>query len=217
MKGLIFGMTPYGLPYIAMNQMGRVLIDRLFALNYYYAFLLAAVGINLLSKKLQPTSRGISLMRKIPSAKCVVFILVLIISISVFPYVTQEYFSATYSLPYGGQHLLADIIMSHYQGGTVVSSLVIVNYQLINRGIPHANVLGSLYIPSDDIMEAYRWLGKHNVSWFIGDDNMLRSFSFLSVTGSIEEHPIFRQSRESIVVYSVNQSELQRLIQGQSP
>ena len=205
MQGVVFGATAYVVPYIAFYQIGRLFLDRLFALNYYYIAVLAPVAIEVISR---------SQMRSRPPFRIdakrwtgLLLAAVVALNLSLFPYMTQQYFSETYYGPYRGQIEIADAIVANYRGGTVVSSLVIVNYRLINGGILAENVLGSIYCPKDNIREAYAWLMKHNVTWIIADENMVERFPSLA---SGQNSPPFYVSVFPIL-YRVNQTEIKNL------
>ena len=213
MKGSILGLTAYILPYIAMNQIGRLLIDRLFALNHYYVLILGALAIWWLPKKLE--LRGvISGKMSQNTIRRILVATVLLANVLTLPYIGYEYFNRVYREPHEGQSHLADAIVSDYHGGTVVSSLVIVNYRLINRGIHYENVVGSIYCPRNNQTEAYRWLIRHNVTWIVLDENIIECFPAFKEGYPGENHPPFYRSKESIVIYFVNQTELASLLTG---
>lgn len=207
MQGIIFGMTAYVVPYIAFGQIPRVLIDRLFALDYYYIPILVAVFMAWLIKKRHLEAAVDSSTARTSRVSILgVFALVLIINGAFFPFVVSQYFADTYRGPYVQQVQMADFIASEYRGGTVVSSLVIVNYRLINDGLSLQNVLGSLYCPPTDSTEAYQWLRSHNVTWIIADDNMKVCYPSLLNSDTTPFHIAWDS------IYTVNQEELQRLI-----
>jgi hypothetical protein len=201
LQSIIFGLTAYIVPYIVMGQLGRVLLDRLFAMIYYYGFLLAGFAIirihrrmtNWLLKQRLPISR-------IALGLILTAILVLV-NVSSYNYVIGQYFAPTYRIPYDSQTEIADQIVSQYSGGTIVSSLVIVNYRLINRGISYNNVIGSLYIPTSNFTESTIWLRNHNVTWMILDDNTK------PILDNAGFGPPFHRTQNPFIFY-VNQTEL---------
>lgn len=205
MQGAIFGATAYVVPYIAFYQIGRLFLDRLFALNYYYIAILAPLAIEIISKRQTVSRHPFRIDTKRWAG--LLFAVIVALDLFLFPYVTQQYFSETYYGPYRGQIELADAIAANYQGGTVISSLVIVNYRLINRGILAEKVLGSIYCPKGDVREAYTWLMKHNATWIIVDENMVERFPILA---SGQNSPPFHVSATPIL-YRVNQTELEHL------
>jgi len=169
-QGAIYGLSAYVVPYIAMGQLGRLILDRLFAPDYYYLALLVGIGVVRLLKN----SAFMSPQTGRPRLKLVtVVVLVLILAnFATYPYVMGQYFLPTYHVPIVSQTMLAQEILSGYTGGTIVTGLPIVTYHLINAGIPYRNVLGSLYAPSGDRIEGYRWLIKENVTCIISDKNI---------------------------------------------
>jgi len=219
MQGVIFGLTAYMVPYLAMGQVPRLLIDRLFALNYYYISLLAALFLRRLSLRLKTLSRRLS-FRSISLQKDYVFLLLtILVYLLSLPFVTQQYFNTVYSSPYEKQVRTADWIILNYEGGSVISSLVILNYRLINRGIPHAKVFGSLYSPryygSKNITDSYAWLKNLNVTWVIVDKNIIENFPFLK--NYPVHHPPFHaveqvKPPEYESLYYVNKTELASLL-----
>ena len=211
MQGVIFGLTAYIVPYIAMYQIGRLFIDRLFALNYYYVSILAILGLEALSPRLGALSVRIRFKLSLPRVKKLLFLLVLVAYLLSFSYVSQLY--SNYRDPYEHQTDLADYIVSNYEGGSVISSLVIVNYRLINRGVPYNMVFGSLYSPLyygiRDITKSYEWLRELNATWIIVDQNILDNFQ----VGGINylDRPPFHVIIESQLYY-VNQTELDSIL-----
>jgi len=209
MQGVIFGATAYVVPYIAFYQIGRLFLDRLFALNYYYIWILVAIGVEIV------VTRKVSLIPRFKTnpkrLKSLMFFFIIAVDLSVFPYVSQQYFAHEYKAPFEGQVELGDKILTNYRGGTVVSSLVIVNYRLISGGITAENVLGSIYCPRNDLMEAYKWLRRHNVTLIITDENMMESFPILRKN---EDAPPFHLAFAPGVFY-VNQTELETALESQ--
>jgi hypothetical protein len=201
LQAVIFGLTAYVVPYIFMNQLGRVLLDRLFAMAYYYIFLLSGAAAARIYTKLV-TSLS---MPQLPTARIalrpLLIVVLVIVSISTYPFVAAQYFAPTYRIPYDSQTKIAELIVSHYAGGTVVSSLPIVTYRLINMGISYTNVVGSLYMPSANPAESLMWLRNHNVTWIILDDTtkvILEAKAF---------GPPFHPTQNPFLFY-VNQTEL---------
>ena len=206
MQGAIFGATAYVVPYIAFYQIGRLFLDRLFALNYYYIWTLVAIGVEIVVTKV---SLILHLKTNPKRLKSLMFVFMIAVDLSVFPYVNQQYFAHEYRAPFEGQIELADKILTNYRDRTVVSSLVIVNYRLISGGITAENVLGSIYCPRNDLMEAYKWLRKHNVTLIIADEYMMESFPILQKN---EDAPPFRLAFARGVFY-VNQTELETALE----
>ena len=207
MQGMIFGLTAYVVPYIAMYQFGRLFIDRLFALNYYYISFLVTLVLETLPAKLHI----VSLKPNSPRMTQLLFSLVAVAYLLSFPYVNQQYFDRIYHDPYVNQMSLADWIVSGHQGGTVISSLVIANYRLINRGISHDEVFGSLYSPRywgiDDLNASYAWLRELNATWVIFDRNIKETF------GEALDRPPFHATSENDNLYYVNQTELASILE----
>ncbi len=219
MQGVIFGLTAYIVPYLAMGQVPRLLIDRLFALNYYYISLWTALFLRRLPLRLKVLSPRLS-FRSISLQRDYIFLLLtILIYLLSLPFVTQQYFNTVYSSPYEKQVRTADWIALNYEGGSVISSLVIMNYRLINRGIPYAKVFGSLYSPryygSKNITDSYIWLKNLNATWIITDKNILENFPFLESYPA--HYPPFHMENgirppEYEYVYYVNKNELTSLL-----
>jgi len=215
MQGVIFGLTAYIVPYLAMGQVPRLLIDRLFALNYYYISLLTALTLRRFSLKLKFSSMRLS-FRSISLQRDYLFLLLtILVYLLSLPFVTQQYFNTVYSSPYEKQVRTADWITLNYEGGSVVSSLVIMNYRLINRGVPYAKVFGSLYSPryygSENTTDSYLWLKNLNATWVIVDKNIIENFPFLK--NYPVHHPPFHavdqvKPPEYEFLYYVNKTEL---------
>jgi len=208
-QGVIFGLTAYVIPYLVMGQVSRLLIDRLFAINYYYVSLMVALALTRFSAK----SIRLPFFPRKFNAKYVLFLLVIIIYLLGFVPVTREYFNNVYYGPYDKQMHTADWIASHHEGGSVVSGLVILNYRLIRNGFPYDKVFGSLYSPryygSNDIKDSYIWLRNLNVTFVILDQNILENFPFLVYHP--DNFPPFHiriKPPQHEYVYYVNQTEL---------
>lgn len=211
MQGVIFGLTAYVTPFLAMGQVPRLLIDRLFALNYYYISLMAALTLARFSARFSSFSRKFNM-------KHVLFLFVVIVYLLGFVPVTNEYFNNVYYEPYDKQVRTADWIASNYEEGSVISSLVILNYRLIRNGVTHDRVFGSLYSPryygSEDIADSYVWLRDLNVTGVVLDQNILENFPFL------EDHPdhfppfhIKIKPPQHEYMYYVNQTELAAVLE----
>ena len=201
LQGTIYGFSAYVVPYVFRSQLGRLFLDRLSAPDYYYLALLIGMGIRRLHGR-----SALSIEVALPRARLVPVIILLLVlaNTATYPYVVGQYFS--YHAPFVSQTDLADEIMFRYRGGTIVSSLVIVNYRLINRGIPYTNIVGSLYAPSNDRMEGYRWLLNHNATWIIADKNMTPI-----VESGLQDSVIL--PTPNAIVFSVNQTSLRSLLQ----
>jgi len=211
MQGAILGLTAYVMPLLIMGQVSRLLIDRLFAINYYYISLMAALILKRFSARLPAWHIGISY-------RSLFFLFMVIVYLSSFTLVVQQYFSDVYYIPYTKQTQTADWIASNRNGGSVISSLVILNYRLIGKGVPYDRVFGSLYSPryygSENITESYLWLRNLNVTWVVLDQNIVENFPFL------ESHPddfspfhIRIKPHEYEYVYYVNQTELASVLE----
>lgn len=62
---------------------------------------------------------------------------------------------------------VADHIGRNYRGGTIVCSIPVVTYRLINEWhIPETGILGVTYAPHDR-QQLARWMKNHNVSWYV--------------------------------------------------
>jgi len=215
MQGVIFGLTAYIVPYLAMGQVPRLLIDRLFALNYYYISLMTALILRRLSLMLKALSPRLSFHFISFQMDHVFLLLTILVYLLSLPFVTQQYFNTVYFSPYEKQVRTADWIALNYEGGSVISSLVILNYRLINRGVLYTAISGSLYSPlyygSKNITDSYLWLKNLNVTWVIVDQNIIENFPFLK---SYPVHyPPFHmkngiRSPGYEYVYYVNQTEL---------
>ncbi len=211
MQGAIFGLTAYLTPYLIVGQAPRLLIDRLFAINYYYISLMAALALKRLSVRLPAWRMGFSY----PS---LLFLFMVVLYLSSFTLVVQQYFSDVYYVPYAKQTRTADWIASNHNGGSVISSLVILNYRLIRNGFPYGMVFGSLYSPryygSENVTESYLWLRNLNVTWIVLDQSIVENFPFL------EDHPdcfppfhMRTRPPECEYVYYVNQTELKSILE----
>ena len=216
MHGVIFGLTPYVIPYIFFGQIPRVLIDRLFALEYYYIPFVVAVAVFAFYKKMdgKPAfffKRSTLNKKRIETTKpesatrirlTGILVILLVFNACLVPLVTYEYYT-TYG-PYEYQLQIADYITSHYVGGTIVNSLVIVNYRLINNGISYRHVLGTLYCPAGGGSAARDWLLKNYVTWVIADNNLDTCFpALLQSSGTSPFRLVFGTQ-----VYSVDQQQL---------
>lgn len=222
MHGIIFGLTPYIIPYIAFGQIPRVLIDRLFALEYYYIpFVVAAILAHVhntfqeknqfFDKALTYNTPNMKRVQTPPSqtrGRLVGMLMILLLfNVSLVPLVAYEYYTTYGSYQY--QLQMADYITSHYVGGTVISADVLVTYRLINNGFPLQNILGSVYCPKGGGIEAYTWLHLHNVTWVLLDDNLKQCFPALKENNTSPFHLVWGTN-----VYTIDQQELLRLTQG---
>jgi len=205
LQAIIFGLTAYIVPYIFMDQLGRVLLDRLFAILYYYAALLGGVAAVKLGSRLLSSSLRFDVPNIRHAVQVAIALLLILLNILTFPYVLTQYFSPTYRDPYDSQTEIANDIIAQYAGGTIVTSLPIVTYRLINSGIGHTNILGSLYAPYGNLTETYRWLRYHNVTWMVIDEN-LKPLLEESGYGS----PF--HSTQNPFIYYLNQTELTALL-----
>jgi len=206
MQGIIFGMTAYVVPYIAFGQIPRVLIDRLFAIDYYYIpFVVALVATWLIRRRhfhFEVPEPHLGSEIRVKSGA--IMVILLLFNGALFPLVISQYYT-TYG-SYENQLEMADFIASHYHGGTIINSLVTVNYRLINDGIPLQNVFGTLYCPAAGGRDAYAWLVLHNVTWVIPDSNLQVCFPSLLQSNTAPFHLAY-----GTFVYTVNQQELARL------
>ncbi len=211
MQGVIFGLTAYVIFYLVSGQVPRLLIDRLFAINYYYISIMVVLALRRFSAKLSSFSMKFD-------AKYVLFFFVIIVYLLGFVPVTNEHFNDVYYEPYDKQIRSADWIASHHEGGSVISSLVILNYRLIRNGVTYDKVFGSLYSPryygSKDIADSYIWLRNLIVTLVVLDQNVLENFPFL------EDHPdkfppfyIRIKPPQYEYVYYVNQTELASILE----
>jgi len=211
MQGAILGLTAYVMPFLVMGQVPRLLIDRLFAINYYYVSLMAALTLKRFSARLHVWYGGIS-------SRSFLSLLMVVVYLSSFMLVVRQYFSDVYYIPYAKQTRTAEWIVPHSDGGSVISSLVILNYRLIGKGIPYDRLFGSLYSPRyygiENITESYLWLRNLNVTWVVLDQNVVENFPFL------ENHPddsspfhIRIKPPEYEYVYYVNQTELASVLE----
>jgi len=205
LQSIIYGFTAYIVPYIFMGQVGRLLLDRLFAPFYYYAAFLAAAALIRVEAKFVASPYRPRLPRVRVGLKAVALFLIFL-NVATYPYVVSQYYAHTYRGSYEFQTQLADQIVSQYEGGTIVTGLPIVTYWLINEGISYANVVGSLYAPSGDLTESLTWLASHNVTWIVADENMRPILEMASYG------PPFHQSQNPIL-YLVNQTEM-RIVLG---
>jgi hypothetical protein len=210
MQGAIFGLTAYITPYLIVGQVSRLLIDRLFAINYYYLSLMAALALQRFSARFSACRMGISY-------RSFIFLFIVIVYLSSLMLVVQQYFSGVYYVPYAKQMRTADWIASHRNGGSVISSLVILNYRLIRNGVPYDIVFGSLYSPrhygSENITESYLWLRKLNVTLVVVDQNIIENFPLLE--NRPDDFPPFHirtKPPEYEYVYYVNQTELKSIL-----
>jgi hypothetical protein len=219
MQGVIFGLTSYVIPYIAFGQFPRVLIDQLFALEYYYLPIVVVLIILQFYRRVRETrdhmNRSLFFYRgKRPRAQAQaplrpetrgrlagILMILLVFNASLVPFVAHEYY-ATYG-SYQYQLQMADFITSHYRGGTVVDSLVTVNYRLINNGIPYGDILGTLHCPAEGGAAGRDWLIKNNVTWVIADQNLETCYPSLQGVATAPFHLVFGTQ-----VYSVNQQEI---------
>jgi len=204
MKGMIFGLSAYVVPYIAMHQLGRFLLDRLLAINYYYVSILLAIAIERFPRQASSHLEGIRRLHL--GRKQALLSVAALVYLASFSYVRYEYFNPTYYVPYVSQVELAEYILGQYRGGTILSSLVIVNYWVVNHGVNYQSVVGSIYMPTSNLAESYAWLIKHNVTWLIADQNVKHS---LPILADGLTHPPFYVMRGPIVYY-VDQAELRR-------
>jgi len=211
MQGAIFGLTAYVTFYVVKGQVPRLLIDRLFAINYYYVSLMAALTLKRFSARLPVWRRRLS-------HRSILFLFMVVVYLSSLMLVVQQYFSDVYYFPYAKQTRTGDWIASHRDGGSVISSLVILNYRLIGKGVPYERLFGSLYSPryygSENITESYLWLKNFNVTWVVLDQNIVENFPFLE---DYPDHfPPFHMKikpPEYEYVYYVNQTELASILE----
>ncbi len=204
MQGIVFGLTPYVLPYIAFNQIPRVLIDRLFAFDYYYVPVLIVIMIGWLAMRKPAKPDGLPEKRELRRIFLSALVLVLILNTVLFPFVVNQY-SQNYP-GYLVEVQMANFIDSHYRGGIVISSDVLLNYRLINGRLKIVDLLGSVYCPSAGGPAAYNWLKSHNVTWVILDDNLKLCFPALLKTDTTPFHVAWGST-----VFTVDQAELLRI------
>jgi len=112
----------------------------------------------------------------------------------------------------------ADWIVDHYTGGTILCNMPTVTYQLINKGVPYSNILGTLYIePHGDWDGSMRFLKRYNVTWLVMTSEIWedshKAFPFLLTEKGFAHHlPPFHLARiEWFYIYSVNQTEVVKL------
>lgn len=135
-----------------------------------------------------------------------IFIALLVTSLGGFLPVVAKYdegLSGYYSSEKTAQDLLV-----HYDGGTIISANVFLNYHMINTGIPYDKIVGSLYSPryygTYSLKASLTWLKDLNASWIFVDSRIYEEFPVLK---DDETHPPFYVVLPR-VLYQVNQTEL---------
>lgn len=107
---------------------------------------------------------------------------------------------------------VASYVVSHYQGGTIISGSVFFNYHMINKGISYDKIVGSLYSPLyygvSDLNACLMWLKRFNATWIFVDHRIYEAFPFLRDGGT---HPPFYVVIP-YVLYQVNQTELSAML-----
>lgn len=81
-------------------------------------------------------------------------------------------------------------LLSHYRGGTIIidPGWPQVTYYLIQRGISHEHILGSLYCPEGERNQSLAWFRKENATWYIHNLGVSSPFPELDTS---EDHPPF--------------------------
>lgn len=106
---------------------------------------------------------------------------------------------------------MSDWLAERYTGGTILCNIPMMNYRLINRGVPCQNTLGTIYAPHDDYTAAMNWLRQQNVTWFVMSyysfEDSNRFYTFLK---SVKETLPFKLefAKGIIQIYSVNQTQI---------
>lgn len=81
-------------------------------------------------------------------------------------------------------------LLSHYGGGTIIidPGCPQITYYLIQRGISHEHILGSLYCPEGDRNQSLAWFRNENATWYIHILGVSSPFPELDTIG---DHPPF--------------------------
>ncbi|MEM2910302.1 MAG: glycosyltransferase family 39 protein [Nitrososphaerota archaeon] len=195
--GVFLGFATYhGLVYVIGGT--APLFDRFFMLD-------VAVGSILLS----------SISQKTPWPRlstAALFILTGFLLYSLTPYYTDLQSDIV------GLYKVTDELGKRYDGGTVLSNMPMMTYRLVNLwGLSHNEILGTLYIPLNNITQALTWLDYYNASWLIVAEP--KSQNMLSV---FKQHfpliwsKLFIKEFEfsGAAIYRINQSLTRELIYG---
>lgn len=195
--GVTFGVSAYSRGFQPIYA-----VDRLIAVEYIFLAVLIAFAVN------RMYGRNLKLGR--------VGVLLILL-----PIVALYSWSANYSFREYAQinsvtdtefFVLAQKVKELYDGGTIVSNSVHLNYKLINLGVPPERILSSLYIPTDSKEEALLWLKKENVSlvMYLGrGDRIMQVFPELSGESPGQLFKVlYRHPTSDKAIYSVDSSAL---------
>ena len=91
-------------------------------------------------------------------------------------------------------------LLSHYRGGTIIidPGCPQMTYYLIQRGISHEHILGSLYCPGGERNQSLAWFRMENATWYIHILGTSNIFSELNRGG---DHPPFYLTYKEGVIY----------------
>jgi len=67
-----------------------------------------------------------------------------------------------------GLYQVADAVGPAYTGGTILCDMPMITYRLVDHWhISYGRILGTLYMPLEDLHEALSWLKSNNASWIV--------------------------------------------------
>jgi len=135
-----------------------------------------------------------------------IFIALLVASLAGFLPVVAKY---NEGLPgYYSSEKIAYDLLGNYKGGTIISGNVFLNYHMINKGISHDKIVGSLYSPryygTYDLKASLTWLKDLNATWIFVDGRIYEEFPVLK---DGQTHPPFYVIIPRLL-YQVNQTDL---------
>jgi len=104
-------------------------------------------------------------------------------------------------------HEVSGWLVEHYEGGTILCNIPMLNYWLIQDGIDGRNIVGTIYISHENSATAREWLKSHDVRWFVltkySFDDSGGFYDFLRLSG--ESLPFQTEyERDMISILSVS-------------
>ena len=144
---LFLGFLAYhGLTYVIGGF--APLFDRFFVLD-------ATVGFILVGRY----------VARVPHSKAVGTAICILVASSMV-YATPYYASLQSDIL--GLYRIADAVGPAYGGGTILCDMPMITYRLVDHWhISYERILGTLYMPLEDLKEALSWLRSNNASWIV--------------------------------------------------
>jgi len=183
---LFLGFLAYhGLTYV----LGGVapLFDRLFVLDVMVGFILVGRYV-----------------ARMPHSKVVGVVICILVTSSVI-YAAPYYVGLQSDIL--GLYKIADVVGPAYTGGTILCDMPMITYRLVDHWhVSYERILGTLYMPLEDLHGALSWLRSNNASWIVvAEPKAQKVIAFFHETLQVKFDKLFTR------YYSFSGAELYRI------